>query len=329
MRLFILLLVSSFLTYSVNAQNFKEYHELVNRSNLTIDNDSIIYYLEKAITTVNRPFPKEFLLLGFQYYKKGDIKNAHNAFIDAIDNGYQFESDLKRISYYTKYDSQFIDAYKKQDYPYFKFMVDMFNKNIKKAKKHRKLFLENVDKEQDELFEVLLQNEYYFQTVRLKILPTHGVADDTLSIVSKYLPSGNSYAMLELLKQDKFPKRHSCTRYSDKAINILLNHAISGFVKKSDAEEFVDLLWKEVVIGNITPYDFAKAYDHYIAWYVDNEKTYFGTTLMSVEGIEGLVFMDVLYPEKLNEIRSKFWLYSIESAAESAGFRLPLNYSSQ
>ena len=321
------LLIFFLFTLSVNSQNFKEYQELVNKSRTTTDNDSIIYYLEKATLGTKNPFPKQLLSLGFQYYKRGNVKKAHNAFIKAIDNGYQFESDKKRINYYVEYNSNFIDAYTKQKYPYHKYMVEMHSKNKKKAKKHRKKFLKNINKEQDESFEVLLQNEYYFQTVRLDILPKQGVSSDTLSIVAKYLPSGNSYTMLKLLKQDSFPKRYKCARFNNQSINILLNHAVSGFANKNDAEEFINLLWQEVEKGNISPYDYALAYDHYIAWYVDTDKTYFGTTLRSVEGVEGLVYMDVLHPKELNEIRKKYWLNSIESSAESTGFMLPLNYN--
>ncbi len=318
-----------FFISSIKAQNYKEYHELVDKNTLTKDNDSIVFYLEKAISSVKKPFPKQLLSLGFQYYEKGNDKKAYNTFLRAIENGYQFESDMKKLVYYIEYNSNFIETYKEGKFPFFNYMNEMYSKNIKKIKKYRQKFLKKINKKQNETYEVFLQNEYYFQIIRLNILPERGVGRDTLGIVSKYLPSGNSYAMLKLLKQDNFPKRYNCARFNDHTITILLNHAISGFANKNDAEEFINLLWREVERGNITPYDYAKAYDHYVVWYVDDNRTYFGTTLTSIEGVEELVCKDVIYPEKLNEIRKKYWLINIESFTEKYGYKLPLNYSNK
>nr|WP_042286976.1 hypothetical protein [Nonlabens ulvanivorans] len=108
----------------------------------------------------------------------------------------------------------------------------MKSRILKKARKARKKFLKQIDPIQNEIYEVMLQNEYDFQEVRLNILPKKDIPEADRKAASKYLNTGNSYLMLQLLKDGKFPKRNRCARFNDQTITILLNHAIAAFVNK-------------------------------------------------------------------------------------------------
>jgi hypothetical protein len=249
----------------------------------------------------------------------------------SIDYGYQFEDDenFKKLPYKVSYQNGFLLKYENSKSPYASFIKTMVERNESEMKKRRKKFIDAVDIIQDEIYEVLLQNEYYFQEVRLNLLPNKGIEETEYKAVVKYLGSGNSYLMLDLLKNSKFPNRRLVSRFNNQSISMLLNHAIAGFINKDDAKKFIDFLWLEVEKGNITPPEYAKAYDHYVNWYIDSESTYYGTTLYMPEGYDKMVYMDVLFPEKLNELRNDIWLVSIEEEAAMTGFQLPLNYKKQ
>ncbi|ARV09642.1 hypothetical protein BTO05_08305 [Winogradskyella sp. PC-19] len=307
--------------------NYEVYHKSLNKAKSFKSLDSTVFYFKKAFKAAD-PFSKDLKSLAFYYYKNNDLKNADFYFLKSIAYGYQFEDDknFKKLPYKVNYQNGFLFKYENSESPYANFIKTMATRNEKEMRKSRKKFLSTVDLVQDETYEVLLQNEYYFQQVRLKILPKKDINQTEYKTVAKYLGSGNSYMMLDLLKTNKFPNRRYVSRFSDQSINMLLNHAVAAFINKDDAKEFIDLLWSEVERGNITPYDYAKAYDHYVNWYIDNESTYYGTTLYMPEGYDNMVYMNVLFPKKLNELRNDIWLISIEEISSKTGFHLPLNY---
>mgnify|MGYP001284525825 CR=1 FL=1 len=317
---------------SLNAQNnnYKSYHTSINKAKSFKNLDSTIFHYEKAFKAAN-PFVKDLKSLAYNYFKKGDLKNSDKYFIMSIDYGYQFEDDenFKKLPYKVNYQNGFIFQYENSKSPYASFIKTMVARNENEMRERRKKFIDAIDIIQDEIYEVLLQNEYYFQEVRLNLLPNKGIEETEYKAVAKYLSSGNSYLMLDLLKTNKFPNRRLVSRFNNQSISILLNHAIAGFINKEDAKEFIDFLWLEVERGNITPPEYAKAYDHYVNWYIDNESTYYGTTLYMPEGFDKPLYMDVLFPEKLNELRNDIWLVSIEEEAAMTGFQLPLNYKKQ
>lgn len=314
-------------TLSVAQENYESYYKLLNEASLIKDTDLKIEKYQEAFKTAT-PLMKEYKSLAFYQFKNNDLKKAEYYFLKAVESGYQFEidKDFKTTPLKITYNSGFFEKHENSNGIYSDFMTSMKSRILKKARKARKKFLKQIDPIQNEIYEVMLQNEYDFQEVRLNILPKKDIPEADRKAASKYLNTGNSYLMLQLLKYGKFPKRNRCTRFNDQTITILLNHAIAAFANKKDAEEFINLLWYEVETGNITPYDYAKAYDHYVSWYVDSEKSNFGTPL-TLNAENEMICVDVLYPKKLNELRKKHWLSSIEQFCEGAGFLLPGNYT--
>jgi hypothetical protein len=247
--------------------------------------------------------------------------------LEAIKNGYQVEPDKAFINlpFTIEYDSGFISKYENASSPYAKFMKEMFANNKNQVRKLREEFINNIDKIENIKYEVLLQNELNFQKIRFEILPTKQVPDSIIRTLYKYLNIGNSYYMLELLSNGEFPSRYKCRRFNDQSINMLINHAIAGFANGEDAKLFIDLLWKQVEKGNLSPYDYAKAVDHYTSWYEDPTKTLLGTVTIS-EDFKTFQCIDVLNPDKLNELRAKYWLVPIEVFCKNTGYLLPKNY---
>lgn len=310
-----------------NAQNdYKSYYELINKASKTDDFNQKIDLYQSAFTVAS-PLSPHLKSISFQYFKTEDLKTADEYFLKAVENGFQFEIDehFKSIPLKIDYSFGYIKSPEDTHGIYNQFLQIMKERNLKEARQKRKQFLERVDPIQNEIYEVFLQNEYGFQNLRLEILPQKNLTESELQTISKYANSDNSYLMLNLLKKGDFPDRKLCARFNDQTITLLLNHAIAAFANEDDAEEFITLLWNEVETGNLTPYDYAKAYDHYISWYVDDTKTYFGTTSYW-DDLNKPILIDVLYPEKLNEIRQKHWLGTIEDWSSGTGFALPINY---
>lgn len=313
--------------FVIGQSNYKLYYQAFLKANSVESKDSVLYYKLKAITFADA-FPKDLLNISFEYYKNENLKLADKYFIKAILNGYQIEpdSDFINIPYKTNYDFGFIEKFKNSKSIYGEFMNTMYNRNKKKIEKARLNFLNSIDLVEDSKFEYLLQNEFDFQKVRLEILPQKNISDSIYVVLNKYMNTGNSYVMLEMLKNNSFPNRKKCRRFNDQTIALLLNHAIAAFVDKEDAKEFVDLLWEQVEKGNITTYDYAKALDHYTSWYEKNNTSLLGTTTIASSDFKTFQCLDVLYPEKLNELRKKYWLNTIEEFCKSTGFLLPSNY---
>lgn len=321
--IFLLLL----LNFNLNGQiNYKAYYLNLNKTKNFSDTDSILKYQLNALE-FSRPLPKDLINIAFSYFKKKNISKASYYFCEAIKNGYQIEPDENYLNlpYKTEYDFGFISKYKDSKNIFADFMNIMYSKNKRKIKKLRRKFIKNIDVIEDSKYEVLLQNELNFQKIRMNILPNKQVPDSIILTLHKYLNIGNSYYMLDLLKNNDFPSRYKCRRFNDQTINMLLNHAISSFANKEDAKLFIDLLWKQVENGNLNPYDYAKAMDHFIQWYENSNYSLLGTTTIS-EDYKTFQCIDVLYPEKLDELRSQYWLESIEIFCRNTNFNLPKNY---
>lgn len=315
-----------FFNYSFSQQgNYKEYHHLMNKSK-ELHKDSVFYFNETAFQSAE-PFPDDLLKLGFGYYKKGDLKNAKKLFLKAIKYGYQAKPDENYYNslFMIEYDQNYISNHK---FDFGQYLNKMYQENKKKVNKLRRKYLEEVNNNQDNrIFESLLHNEKYFQDLRFLFF--NNKVEDTLALknIFRYGSTPNSYYALDLLKKNNFPKRLNCTRWNGQSITVLLNHIVFGFLNKSDAEEFVSLLWKLVERGDLTPYEYAKTYDHYISVFVDENKNMFGTVFTFDElDNNKLIIEDLVSPAEVNTIRSKHWLIDIETFCKNTGASLPKNY---
>ncbi len=314
--------------FKITAQtDYKAYYVNLNKANTFKDRDSILKYSLNALKLAN-PLPNDILSIAFYYFEKNNIPKAKHYFLEAIKKGYQIEpdEDFKDLPFKTEYDFDFISKYENSNTKHAKFMNAMYSENKSEIRKLRKKFIQNIDRIEDSKYEVLLQNELNFQKIRFEILPNKQVPDSIIPILYKYLNIGNSYYMLDLLQKDEFPSRYKCRRFNDQSVNMLINHAIAGFANKEDAKLFIDLLWKQVENGNLSPYDYAKAVDHFTSWYEDHEKTLLGTVTISTDFIT-FQCIDVINPEELNELRAKYWLEPIEVFCKNTGYLLPKNYS--
>ncbi|HSD14687.1 MAG TPA: hypothetical protein VLB74_08570 [Flavobacterium sp.] len=324
MKKFLLILVVSFwcgeFAYSQN--NYDSYHSFIRQSS-RMNSDSVIIYLEKAIKE-NEPFSEDLKFLSYQYFKKGNYKEAKKAFYEAIRYGYQFESDQTHQGGFTiEYDLSFINIVDKSNYGVF--LNDLYKKKQKKMRRLRNNYLKEVNKNDNDIFENILQNEKYFQELRFLFFDNKVKDSLGLNYIAKYGATPNSYYMLELLKKGIFPKRRKCARFNGQTITMLLNHAIACFLNKEDALEFVGLLWPLVEKGELTPNEYASAYDHYVHHFIDENKGMFGT--MGIIDDQGnFILEDLLFPSEVNNIRKKYWSSSIEEFCRERNWKLPKNY---
>ncbi|QTY25998.1 hypothetical protein [Flavobacterium sp. CS20] len=308
--------------------NFEKYHEQINKSKSIeyADLESKIQYYRQAFENKN-PFPKDLMSLSFYYFLDNDKKSSLEYFRKAIRSGYQFEEDSIELKdmLSISYDFDFIDSNDSLN-DFNKFQKYFYEKYINILREERNYFISQIDEIQNQLFEDILQHEYYSQTSRLKLLPKAELSDTVRSAMSKYLYSGNSYILLDLLRDEKFPYRTKCRRFNPQTIGLILNHAVAGFFNKADAKEFIDLLWKEVERGNISPRTYGSIYDHYISWYVSKDKSVLGTkTIYDIE-TKKIKSMDLLYPQKVDSLRNRYWLIDLKTFYKQVGWDLPSNY---
>ena len=318
-----LFLVTSCILYA-QANNYQQYHNYLLAAQRSTSADSIVDYYNKAFNAAE-PFAEDLKNLSNTYFYKGNIKEAEKAFYRSVEQGYQLEKDkdTDRREFSIDYNLGYLNLNDTTRYGLF--ISKLYNENKEKLTRLRKGYLKKKSEAQDEIYESMLQNEYYFQSLRF--LFYDGKVKDTVAFpyIAKYGSTPNSYFMLRMLKEKKFPNRRKCARFNGHSITMLLNHAIAGFLTKDDANEFVTLLWQEVPKGNITPYEYASAYDHYVQCFIDENKNLIGTTqYMDDNGT--VMLMDLLAPAEVNAIRKKYWLDTIENYCENLNVKLPRNY---
>ncbi|UOK43464.1 MULTISPECIES: hypothetical protein [Flavobacterium] len=320
----ILLLFSTFVLscISYSQSNYKEYHSLSIKSQKTTK-DSAIFYLEKAVK-IAIPFPDELRNLSYYYFQSGNDVKAKEAFFKSIRFGYQFESDNnKQQRFAVEYDLGYMSLENKSNYGVF--LNGLYKKKLNKMRRLRQRYLKELDKNDNVLFENILHNEKYFQELRFLFFDNKVKDSLAFNYIGKYGSTPNSYYMLELLKKGVFPKRRKCRRFNGQTITILLNHAIAGFLKKEDALQFVQMLWPLVEIGELTPDEYASAYDHYVQYFIDANKSLFGTKMYT--DIDGkLTLMELINPNDVNQIRKEYWIVDIELFCKNFNIKLPKNY---
>ncbi|MFD2602564.1 hypothetical protein [Flavobacterium suzhouense] len=321
-----LLIFTLCLSYFANAQknDYKAYSHYLILSDITSNLDSSIFYIEKAIN-VAEPFAEDFRQLSFLYFKKGNVKKAKKAFFSAVNAGYQLEKDDKfnDKAFKLDYDSSYLNTADKTKFGMF--VQDLWNSRKKAIRKLRDNYLKRNLKTDDEIFEAMLQNENYFQSLRFMFYDNKVNDSVAFPYIAKYGPSPNSYYMLDLLKSDLFPHRRNCARFNGLTITMLLNHGVSGFLNKQDAEEFITILWNLVIRGDLKPREYAAAYDQYVQFFIQPDKNMLGTTRYRDEEGNSRI-MDLIDPGHVNEIRKKYWLDSIQNYCEQYNVKLPKNY---
>jgi len=319
---FLFLAISGILCAQTN--NYQQYQQYLLAAQRSTSADSVVDYYKKAFN-VAEPFAEDLKNLSNTYFYEGNLKEAEKTFYKSVEQGYQLEkdNDFESREFSIDYNLGYINL--KDTTGYGLFLSQLYTTNKKKLIKLRKGYLKKKSGAQNEIYESMLQNEYYFQSLRF--LFYDGKVKDTVAFpyIAKYGATPNSYYMLRLLKEKKFPDRRKCARFNGHSITMLLNHAIAGFLNKDDANVFVTLLWEEVPKGNITPYEYASAYDHYIQCFIDENKNLIGTT-QYMDDNGRVMLMDLLDPAGVNAIRKKYWLDTIENYCENFNIKLPRNY---
>jgi hypothetical protein len=308
----------------ISQDDYKIYHKMILESN-NLSKDSSIMVMEKAFS-IATPFPEDLITLAFRYYSNGNFKKAKKVFYQSISVGNQIEPDIKKLkdtTFYFEYNHSYINEDNNSEFNVF---INSIYKNKKnKIKKLRNEFLKKTNTKDNYIYEVLLHNESYFQSLRFHVFKINPFDTLIYDIVSKYGNTPNSYFMLKLLKEKSFPKRRNCMRFNGQTITILLNHAISGFLSKDDALEFIELLWGLVLQGELTPLEYANAYDHYVHWYISEDKGLFGTKVY-LNDLGEFIVQDLLIPNEVNLIRQKYLIECIELFCERRNWKLPSNY---
>lgn len=317
-----LLIIYSFSSYFIYAQhdssllsNYEKYHETLNEiySFDSIYNDSVINIYERAFKFAI-PFSEDVYDLSYYYYSNDNKLKAEKCLEKSVLLGYQMKKD---ISYYDSlypevlygnfaYGNSFVDTTS----AYFQFESNFMRNSYDSL---RAVFLGSI--QNDSYFEVLLENEKYAQLIRLN--QNHSFY--TREVLNNEVFKPNANLIFKLIEVDMFPSRRSTRRFNSHSISMLLNHCIAGMEDKDQAEKLMKMLWQKVVLGELTPIEYASAYDHYVHHFINSRKSYFGTNLK-----KGRI-RKLLLPKKIGELRNDYWLPSIENYANYYDLKLPKN----
>lgn len=286
--------------------------------------DSVNYYYQQAFK-LQPPFPSDLNSYAWYSYNKKYYKQTQSAIYEAVINGYQYYPEAyekaNAIADYTIHRRDTTSAFGRFKDSVLSLSYDSL----------RSIFLQGCT--EIDYFNIMLVQEHSFQRGRGNFI------HDTIlnlenSQIFKIQIDLEKYPfsfLFNLLREDKFPDRRKTRNYSDYAINIILIHEVVA-LKEEDSKEFFDLLWKEVLKGNIKPYYYSTLYD----WYhngdieVPDKESTFGTIIEDRKFIDGVLdggqMTDVKNPKKINELRKNHYLLSIEDYAKSYNYKLPENY---
>ena len=316
-KLSILFLIIQFYSFSQN--DYKEYHTCLNKIYEldSISNDSLIIIYEKAFTLAT-PFAEDVFDLALFYFNStqtGNLGKAESMLEKSVLLGYQLKPDLKFKN----------DLFPEISYGYsfhLKDTTDQFTKfvsdfSLNKYDSLRAIYLQGCKK--DIYFELLLANELYAQEVRLF---SKGFLLKKKLNRDVFRP--NAELMLKLLESNLLPKRRESRRFNQHSIMMLCNHIIAGFKKESDAKRFLTLLWNKVEEGEVTPYEYVLAYEHYIAHFVNFHKSYYGNATTYIFGKKKV--LKLIQPKSVNERRKQIWLTTLENYCKDYNLKLPANY---
>lgn len=315
-KLYFLLLLFINLLFSQNEYHY--YNKFINKARVEKNKDTISFYYNKAFSTAE-PFEEDLLNFSKTLFYTEDYKKAKFYLLKALKIGNSlFNNQLDTI---------FTINYLKEnkiDIKYKNFVDNIINKNKLKIIKQRNRYISN-NLYDDCVFEKILQNEKYFQDLRFIFFERKVQDSIAFEKISKYGYTPNSYFILNLLRNKKFPQRRFCKRFNEQVISIILNHSITGFLNEKDVLEYLSLLWLEVEKGNLTSYTYMKTYDHYFQIFIDSSKCYFGTVLIQDDDNK-LKILDVFEPSNLNNRREKHWGDTIENLWKNYKVKLPDNY---
>ena len=303
--------------------DYKLYGELINRGNNSKNLDSICFFYKNAFG-VAEPYEEDYIKMSLFCFNRKNLKESKFYILKSLEIGNILKKDLL--------DTLFVINYKesvKENLKFKKFTDSIVNKFTFKINKLRRKYLKKQQTpnstSHNDIFEKLLQNEKYFQDLRFLFYDNKCQDSIAYNKISKYGYVPNSYLILNLLKQNKFPKRRFCYRFNEQTILMLLNHAITGFLNKKDVSQFLTLLWCEVETGNLSNYTYMCIYDHSYQCFINENKTFFGTVIQIDENNNKKI-MDVFDPKNLNLRRFEFWGDRIECFSKLYNLDLPNNY---
>lgn len=286
--------------------------------------DSVDYYYQQAFK-LQPPFPNDLINYAWYSYSKRDFKNAKNSILDAVRNGYQYYPEsYEKANAIVDYTVNRRDTI--SEFGRFKDSVI-----VPKYDSLRTLFLKRCT--EIDYFNVMLIQEMYFQRGRGAFIHDTilDLENEQIFKIQIHLENYPIAFLIKLMRDNNFPDRRKTRNYSNEAIYIILIHEVIA-LKEEDSKEFFELLWREVIKGNIQPRDYATLYDKYYTADLEfpHKVSTFGTTIAESVFIDGVLhggqMKDVKNPEKINELRRKHFLLPIEDYAKSFGYGLPINY---
>lgn len=172
-------------------------------------------------------------------------------------------------------------------------------------------------------FEALLVNEMSFQNIRMNIYNKRIFTDIDSKQLESQLSRPNTELLIKLMRCNIFPNPRTSAHFTNWSFTIVLTHALSVIKDQNELEDFYNLLWKQVELGYITPFDWANSYEFYMYFQKKKKSSKFGQQAENSE----IVPLD--NPESIDILRESRWLPTLEKYCQMTGNILPKNYKKQ
>lgn len=296
---------------SFSQKSYELYYRLINKAKVSVSYDSIEYYYNKAFK-IEKPYFEDVIDFAGISYSNNKVETSKDLLKLAVTLGFQYKPEKKnRIIDYTRFARDTMSDFGKFKHDYLSPIYDSL----------RAVYIDQCAEYEDDLFEILLINEAFYQNVRGRILSDKSTRKKLNMKLQSKLAKPNLYLFFEFLRNGNFPNRRKTRHFSTYSITPILIHASAG-LPESESKEFFELLFDQVLNGNIMPYEYCMVYDMYYTRFIDKpyRKATFGTILTNGK------IDDVQFPLKLNELREQYFLITIEKFAELYGYKLPENY---
>ncbi len=313
------LLITFFLHSNINSwgqSDYQKYHFHKNKASTTDSSDSVKFHYLKAFASAT-PFAEDAVNFARLLFNVGDTSESKNWLTKAVDLGYQYlpDSTLCKPNLVT-IDYSAVNLFLDTITPFGKFSDAYFQNNYRAL---RNRFLINLPEE--DLFEVLLFHEKNYQDIRSSFFASPKRISRLMTpYMQRKLIRPNTELLINLMQCNRFPERRFSKHFNARSIMVMLLHAVSGLNKGKEGELFFELLWQQVVIGNITPWEYASAYDFYLGNVCDLKASKYGT--LSENG----QLLDLIDPININKLRDEKWLISIDQYCNQFNRKLPANY---
>lgn len=313
----VLVVIFIFVCNHMFADDYKEYYVLCNKAlaqKVVGNNRKAIEYYEKAFNK-KRPFVDDLKELYGCYMAIDDKVNAYKTLEKMVLYGFQMEEK----SYLCIPTNPVLEKFNNASFVKDSALLNKLNLNYNNLKTQCKKI---PDESSAKYIQSIITNDRFIGYIRTR-------SDSTVeSIISNVGFVANANIFLNLIKKNLINEAIPFDIYGD-YFYLSLMHIVQSVKDKDDIKILFDFLKRQVVVGNLHPYQYAVYFDQNYVRVLRN-RSYYGTnTIASFNEQKQKLDMQVFPiedPDKLDIRRECIYLAPLWVYAKKNNFTLPNEY---